>query len=137
MSATDEVTLLRESDELVTRFEFVLPRGYVDAAGEVHRGGVMRLATARDEILPLRDPRVRDNEAYLVVVLLARVIEQIGSVEQITPGVIESLFAADLDYLQGMYQRLNRDGDSAVLVRCPGCNQEFAVDTAADAMGES
>ncbi|MCL3860422.1 hypothetical protein [Actinotalea sp. K2] len=122
---------------LTTRVEFDLPRGYVDADGEVHRRGVMRLATARDEILPLRDPRVRDNSAYLAVVLLARVVERIGSVQPVTPGVIESMFAADLDFLQRLYQRVNRDGDATVQVRCPGCGEEFVVDTAADAPGES
>ena len=123
--------------ELVTRVEFELPKGYVDAAGAVHRRGVMRLATARDEILPLRDPRVRDNSAYLAVVLLSRVVERIGSVEDVTAGVVESLFAVDLDFLQRLYQQLNREGAATIVVRCPGCGEEFAVDTTADAPGES
>lgn len=123
--------------DLVTRFEFELPRGYVDQHGEVHREGVMRLATARDEILPLRDPRVRDNHAYLAVILLSRVVERLGSVDTVTPGVIEGLFAGDLEYLQDLYRSLNRQGDSTVVVRCPSCQEEFAVDTTADAPGES
>jgi hypothetical protein len=123
--------------ELVTRVEFELPKGYVDADGAVHRRGVMRLATARDEILPLRDPRVRDNSAYLAVVLLSRVVERIGSVEDVTAGVVESLFAVDLDFLQRLYQQVNREGASTIVVRCPGCGEEFAVDTTADASGES
>lgn len=123
--------------ELVTRFEFDLPQGYVDQEGTVHRRGVMRLATARDEILPLRDPRVRDNSAYLAVILLSRVVERIGAVEHVTPGVIENLFAGDLEFLQRLYQKLNRDGDTTVMVRCPGCGEEFAVDTGADVPGES
>lgn len=123
--------------ELVTRFEFDLPRGFVDARGDVHRRGVMRLATAKDEILPLRDPRVRDNDAYLSIVLLSRVVERIGDVDQVTPGTIENLFAADLEFLQRLYQRLNRDADTIIDVRCPACGEEFAVDTAADVAGES
>lgn len=127
---------VRPTVGLTTRVEFDLPRGYVDDAGDVHRRGVMRLATARDEILPLRDPRVRDNGAYLAVLLLSRVVERIGTVQPVTPGVVERLFAADLDFLQQLYQRVNRDGGTTVLVRCPGCREEFAVDTAADAPGE-
>ncbi len=123
--------------ELVTRVEFELPKGYVDADGTVHRRGVMRLATARDEILPLRDPRVRDNSAYLAIVLLARVIERIGDVVDVTAGVVENLFAVDLDHLQRLYQQLNREGETTIVVRCPGCGEEFAVDTTADASGES
>lgn len=123
--------------ELVTRIEFVLPRGYVDQEGEVQREGIMRLATARDEILPLRDPRVRDNEAYLAVILLARVVERIGAVDDVTPGVIECLFAGDLEYLQDLYLSVNRNERTTVVVRCPGCHEEFAVDTTADAPGES
>lgn len=137
MTTSFDLTRPAETSDLVTRFEFDLPRGYVDANGDVHRRGVMRLATARDEILPLRDPRVRDNNAYLAILLLSRVVESIGSVDQVTPGVIENLFAADLEFLQRLYQRLNRDGDATVVVRCPGCGEEFAVDTAADVPGES
>lgn len=122
--------------DLRTRVEFELPRGYVDTTGEVHRRGVMRLATARDEILPLRDPRVRDNDAYLAVLLLSRVVERIGSIEDVTPGLVEGLFAADLDYLQRLYQQLNR-GSETVAVRCPGCGEEFAVDPTAGVSGES
>ncbi len=85
----------------------MLPRGYVDAYGAVHREGVMRLATARDEIAPLRDPRVRANEAYLVVILMAQVITRLGSLPRITPEVIETLFASDLAYLQELYRQIN------------------------------
>lgn len=125
------------SGDLNTRFEFTLPHGYVDRDGTVHTSGVMRLATARDEILPLRDPRVRDNMAYLVVILLSRVVERIGDVVEVNPGTIEGLFAGDLAYLQRLYQRLNRDADTTIGVRCPHCAEEFAVDTADDAQGES
>lgn len=93
---------------LQTEFEFTLPLGYVDADGDVHKEGVMRLATAADEILPLRDPRVQNNPAYLVVILLSRVITRLGTLSQITPQVIEGLFAADLAYLQDRYNTINR-----------------------------
>jgi hypothetical protein len=93
---------------LQTEYEFTLPLGYVDQDGELHRDGTMRLATAADEILPLKDPRVRSNEAYLIVILLSRVVERLGSVPQVTPKVVEGLFAADLAYLQELYNRINR-----------------------------
>lgn len=93
---------------LQTEFEFTLPMGYVDADGNVHKDGVMRLATAADEILPLRDPRVQNNPAYLVVILLSRVITRLGTLSQVTPQVIEGLFAADLAYLQDRYNIINR-----------------------------
>lgn len=92
---------------LKTEFEFTLPKGYVDGDGTLHRTGLMRLATARDEIEPLRDPRVADNEAYLTVILLSRVVTQLGSVAQVTPKTIEGLFAADLAYLQDLYGAIN------------------------------
>ena len=111
-----------------TEFAFTLPRGYVDAAGEVHREGVMRLATARDEIEPLRDAQVRQNEAYLAVLLLARVITRIGSITEITPDLVEELYAADFDHLQRLYERLNTDGEAVGAVTCPHCTQQFEVD---------
>jgi hypothetical protein len=114
-----------------TEFSFTLPRGYVAADGTLHRDGLIRLATARDEIEPLRDPAVRQNEAYLAVVLLSRVVTRIGSVSDITPGVIESLFAADFDHLQRLYERLNTDADTVGAVTCPSCNHTFEVDLSA------
>ncbi len=92
---------------LQTEFEFTLPRGYIDPDGTLHKSGKMRLATAMDEIAPMRDPRVRANQAYLVIILLARVITQIGSVPHIDTGVIENLFSADLAYLQDFYRKIN------------------------------
>ncbi len=92
---------------LQTEFDFVLPRGYIDQNGTLHREGRMRLATAMDEIAPLRDPRVRANQAYLVIILLARVITKLGTVEVIDTGVIENLFSADLAYLQDFYRKIN------------------------------
>jgi hypothetical protein len=96
-----------------TEIEFELPRGYVDSSGTLHRRGVMRLATAADEILPLRDPRVVQNEAYLTVIVLARVIVRLGSLTDIHTGVIEALFAGDLAYLQRLYERFNAADDTA------------------------
>jgi hypothetical protein len=122
---------------LRTEFPFVLPRGYVDEQGVVHRDGVMRLATARDEILPLRDPRVRENEAYLTVVLLGRVITRLGSLPQVTNGVIEGLFASDLAFLQDLYRRVNQEGHTKAEVACPACNHAFTVDLSGESPGES
>ena len=115
---------------LQTEFEFTLPRGYVDQNGNLHRHGVMRLATARDEIDPLRDPRVRNNEAYLVIVLLSRVIVRLGDLTQISTGMIENLFAADLAYLQAFYRRINEEGASLIKVTCPDCNAQIEIDLA-------
>jgi hypothetical protein len=113
---------------LQTEFEFTLPRGYVDANGNLHRQGVMRLATAMDEIAPLRDPRVRSNEAYLAIMLLARVIVKLGALPQITTDVVENLFAADLAYLQAFYRRINEEGVTTVKLTCPQCNTEIEMD---------
>jgi hypothetical protein len=111
-----------------TEFAFTLPKGYVDASGTVHREGIMRLATARDEIEPLRDAQVRQNEAYLAVLLLSRVVTRIGDVTDVTPEVVEGLYAADFDHLQRLYERLNTDGESVGAVTCPHCEQAFEVD---------
>lgn len=94
-----------------TEIDFELPKGYVDDAGTLHRRGVMRLATAADEILPLRDPRVQQNEAYLAVIVLARVIVRLGNLSEVHTGVIEGLYASDLAYLQRLYEQLNSDDD--------------------------
>lgn len=95
-----------------TEIDFELPKGYVDEAGTLHRGGVMRLATAADEILPLRDPRVQENEAYLAVIVLSRVIVRLGSLLDIHTGVIEGLYASDLAYLQRLYEHFNAGDDA-------------------------
>lgn len=119
---------------LQTEYSFTLPVGFVDGEGTLHREGTMRLATAADEILPLKDPRVQANPAYLIVILLARVVTRLGSLESMNPKVIESLFAADLSYLQDFYNRINGGGRSLAL-KCPHCQQEFAVEL--DGVGES
>ena len=121
-----------------TEFRFRLPKGFVDPdTGEVHRDGVMRLATARDEILPLRDPRVRDNEAYLTVVVLARVVVDLGTLPTVDTSVVERMFAADLAFLQDLYRRVNAEGHTRAAVRCPACAHDFAVDVAGGGLGGS
>jgi hypothetical protein len=134
-----EAAAMRERGEepLRTEFPFELPRGYVDESGEVHRHGTMRLATARDEIMPLRDPRVRQTEAYLTVVLLSRVVTRLGNVDPITPNVIEGMFATDLAFLQDLYRRINQEGHTQASVTCPECDHEFIVDVAGDVEGRS
>lgn len=115
---------------LQTEFEFTLPRGYIDQNGNLHRQGVMRLATAMDEIAPLRDLRVRGNQAYLVIILLSEVITKLGTLPEINTGVIENLFAADLAYLQAFYRRINEEGTSLIQVACPECRAQFELDLA-------
>jgi hypothetical protein len=122
---------------LRTEFAFVLPRGYVDERGQIHREGVMRLATARDEIAPQVDPRVRANPAYLTVLLLERTIVRLGDLPIIDTSVIERLFASDLAFLQDLYRRVNQEGHTEAAVSCPACEHEFTVDLAGDAPGES
>ncbi|MGW2395789.1 hypothetical protein ACWCYY_04480 [Kitasatospora sp. NPDC001664] len=127
----------KESEPMRTEFAFELPRGYVDEAGTVHRAGVMRLATARDELVPLRDDRVRENPAYLSVVLLGRVVTRIGGVTDVHAGIIEDLFASDLAFLQDFYRRINAEGHTRAQVTCPACATDFAVDLAGGRLGES
>ena len=123
--------------QLRTEFPFVLPRGYVDGSGTVHRDGVMRLATARDELIPLRDDRVRENPSYLTVVLLGRVVTRIGTIDDVHAGIIENLFASDLAFLQDLYRRVNQEGHTRATVACPSCKHEFAVDVSGGRLGES
>ncbi len=112
-----------------TEFRFRLPRGYVDPdTDKVHRDGVMRLATARDEIVPLQDYRVQANRAYLVIVLLSRVITKLGDLDGISVGVIENLFSTDLAYLQEFYRKINEEGAPRLHLGCPSCGHEFDVD---------
>lgn len=120
---------------LQTEYEFQLPLGFVDGEGNLHRDGVMRLATAADEILPLKDPRVRSNEAYLAVILLSRVTSRLGSLGQVTPQVIEGLYAADFAHLQELYNRINQNGKASVTAACPECRHAFEVEI--DAAGGS
>lgn len=119
-----------------TEYPFILPRGYVDENGTVHREGVMRLATARDEISPQTDPRVRQNPAFLTVLLLASTVTRLGTLREIDSFVVESLFASDLAFLQDLYRRINQEGRTEADVTCPGCGHGFTVDVAGDAAGE-
>src|SRR5919205_3644443 len=110
---------------LQTEYAFTLPKGYIDKDGNLHRQGVMRLANAKDEIAPLQDPRVQRNQAYLVIILLSRVITRLGDLRDINPGIIENLFASDLSYLQDLYRRINSNGHSRVQLVCPECEAQF------------
>ena len=120
---------------LQTEFEFVLPKGYIDDNGNLHREGSMRLATAMDEILPLRDPRVRNNEAYLVVILLSQVITRLGTLPKVTPAMIEKFFAADIAFLQDLYRQINDMDAHVVGAVCPNCGHTFEVEV--PLLGES
>lgn len=111
--------------ELVTEFDFELPRGYVDANGELHKTGTMRLATAGDEILPLRDPRVVNNPGYLTIILLSRVITSLGTVTSVKPAMVEKFFSADLTFLQHMYQKINALEELSENCTCPECGAKF------------
>jgi hypothetical protein len=126
-----------ERTTLQTEYLFELPRGYVDGSGAVHRKGTMRLATARDEIYPQSDYRVRDNPAYLTVLLLTRTVTKLGTLSEVDGYVIENLFASDLAFLQDLYRRINQEGRTEAAVQCPACNHEFTVDVSGDAKGGS
>ena len=112
-----------------TEFPFILPRGFVDpSGGDVHRHGIMRLATARDEIVPLQDYRVQSNRAYLVIILLSRVITKIGDIDRVRIEHIENLFSTDLAYLQEFYRKINEEGAPRHSVSCPKCDHAFEID---------
>ena len=126
-----------QANPLQTEFSFVLPRGYVDGNGTVHREGTMRLARARDEIYPQSDAKVRENPSYLTVILLTRTITKLGTLPEVDTWVVESLFASDLAFLQDLYRRINQQGHTEAAVTCPNCKHEFSVDLAGDAPGGS
>ncbi|MFF7359874.1 hypothetical protein [Streptomyces sp. NPDC008125] len=123
--------------ELRTEFAFQLPRGYVDESGTVHRDGVMRLSTARDELVPLRDVRVQENPAFLSVVLLGRVITRLGTLPMIHDGIVENMFASDLAFLQDFYRQINAEGHTRASVECPHCSEPFEVELGGSRLGES
>lgn len=118
-----------------TEFQFTLPKGYVDSNGTLHREGVMRLATAKDEIAPLQDFRVQNNRAYLVIILLSRVVSKLGEMTTITPNIVEGLFSSDLAYLQEFYRKVNEDGTAALPAKCPSCAHDFEVDMGGNPAG--
>lgn len=117
-----------------TEIAFTLPRGVIDEDGDLHREGIMRLATAADEIMPLRDSRVKNNPAFLVIILLSRVVTRIGAIDNITPKVIQELFAADLRYLQALYNKINSLDEEDDLITCPECEHRFTAEL--PALGE-
>jgi hypothetical protein len=119
---------------LQTEYSFTLPMGYVDPEGTLHRDGTMRLATAFDEIAPLKDPRVQSNPAYLLVILLSRVVTKLGALEHVNPKLIEALYAGDLAFLQELYGRINTNGHNRVRAQCPHCDKPFEVEL--DRVGE-
>ncbi|WP_067463749.1 hypothetical protein [Actinomadura macra] len=120
-----------------TEFAFELPRGYMDETGTLHRDGAMRLATAKDELVPLQDVRVRENPPYLSVVLLGRVITRLGTLPQVHDGIVEGMFASDLAFLQDFYRQINAEGHTLATVACPSCAESFEVDFAGSRLGES
>src|SRR5260370_31678058 len=111
-----------------TEYPFTLPKGFVDSDGNLHRQGVMRLATAKDEIIPLQDYRVQGNRAYLVIILLSRVITKLGDIKYIDTDIIENLFSTDLAYLQEFYRRINEEGAPKIHTKCPSSQTGFALD---------
>lgn len=121
---------------LQTEFNFILPRGYVDSEGNLHKEGTMRMAKAFDEIAPMKDYRVQANPGYLAVILLSRVVTQLGDLDQVNPKVIENLFSADFAYLEDMYRRINGQGHNKISVNCPACEANFDVDMSIS-LGES
>src|SRR5829696_8891190 len=110
-----------------TEMEFTLPKGYLDGDGVLHREGVMRLGTAADEILPLKDPRVQQNPAYLTIIVLSRVIVRLGSLSDVNTKILEGLFASDLSYLQALYEQLNGDGGDSGEALFERAAREFRV----------
>lgn len=110
-----------------TEYPFTLPRGFVDRDGNVHKEGIMRMANAGDEILPLKDPRVQQNPGYLTIILLARVITRLGSLPTVDTRVIEGLYTMDLAYLQDLYQRINTMEIPVYKGVCPHCSRMVEV----------
>ncbi len=136
-TVVDGQQAVQERQAMRTEFDFELPRGYVDGDGLVHRHGTMRLATARDELLPLYDERVQENAAFTTVVLLGRVITRLGTVPAVTTQVVENMFASDVAFLQDFYRRINAEGHTRAAVTCPSCSHRFTIDLAGGRLGES
>ena len=134
--ASVSVADLTTPQKLRTEFEFELPRGYVDDSGVLHQRGVMRLATAKDELIPLRDLRVQENPAYLSVVLLGRVITRLGTLPMVHDGIVENMFASDLAFLQDFYRQINSEGHTRAAVTCPHCEEPFEVELGGSRLGE-
>lgn len=118
----------RKKDNICTEFDFTLPRGLIDDKNKIHRHGVMRLATAKDEIIVQQEKKVRENPAYSALFMLSRVITRLGSLSSVTPDLIENLILADISYLREFYNRVNQQGNTHIPAQCPHCNNEFAVE---------
>ena len=110
-----------------TEFAFELPKGYIDGNGTLHKKGMMRLATAGDEIIPMKDPRVQQNPSYITIILLARVITKLGDLSHVDTRVIENLFTADLAFLQDLYQKINEMDNYMIKSICPHCGKEIEI----------
>jgi hypothetical protein len=110
-----------------TEYSFILPKGYRDQEGNIHKEGRMRLANAADEILPLKDPKVQQNPGYLTIILLTRVITALGELQHVDTQVVEKLFTADLAYLQDFYQRINAVESPVYECVCPSCGRQVKV----------
>jgi hypothetical protein len=119
---------MRRKETLCTEFNFTLPRGLIDTQNRVHRHGVMRLATAKDEIWAEKEPKVQENSAYGVLVMLSRVITRLGSLSSVSPNLLEGLTVSDLAYLREFYNRVNQQGDAHIPTQCPHCNNSFSVE---------
>ena len=111
-----------------TEVDFTLPRGLLETDGTLHKRGRMRLATAADEILPLKDPRVKQNPAYLTIIVLSRVVTGLGELEHVDTKTIEGLYASDVSYLQELYEGLNQNSESSMTAVCPSCEHSFNVE---------
>jgi len=118
------------SDTPITEFDFLLPRGLLDDQGQIHRQGVMRLATAKDELWVRKDPRSRNDSGYGDLIMLARVVTHLGTLSSITPERLENLFSVDLAYLREFYNRINQQGEATIPVQCPLCSGQFKVELA-------
>lgn len=113
-----------------SEFDFILPRGLVDESGAIHQTGIMRLATAQDEIAVQKDPRVQESEAYGSLIMFSRVIIKLGSLTHPAPELLENLFSRDLSYLREFYNRVNQQGNALIPTRCPSCNHAFKTELA-------
>lgn len=119
---------MRRKDALRTEFDFTLPRGLIDSQNRVHRHGVMRLATAKDEIFVQKQRKVQDNPAYAVLVMLSQVITRLGSLNSVSPDLLEELVILDIAYLREFYNQVNQQGNAYIPAHCPNCNTQFKVE---------
>ena len=115
---------------IATEFEFMLPRGFVDEQGTVHRHGVMRLATAKDEMTVQKDRRIKESPEYATLIMFSRVMVSLGTLTEVTPGLLENLFSVDLNYLREFYNRINQQGNLEIPVHCPHCSNRFNAELA-------